>query len=177
MIYRLIVILAALAGVLASTSALSKNWKVETIDPSPEVQWNAHVKITLDGNGHPHIVYGEKTIDYAYFDGNVWHRERIASLTNFGQAWPSIAVDSDGRAHIVFNNHDASRLTYATNASGQWVLQPLDDIGFQPEIAVDAQNRPHIIANIYDESADPVLDLDHGPRKGSMKKEKISISF
>lgn len=140
-----------------TNNVFSANWRVETIDSDPEVRYNTHVKITLDNQKNPHIVYGEKTINYAYLDENGWHTEQLYSFSVFGQAWPSIAIDVNGNAHIVYRNHEIEKLVYVTNTNGEWQYHTFEFDGSSPEIAVDSHNIPHIVASVYHESSDPSL--------------------
>lgn len=68
-----------------------------------------------------------------------------------------IAVDDFGYVHVVFGEQihgepDPSRLKYATNATGTWVIETaldaeagsVDDAGWFPSLAVDSSGVPYI---------------------------------
>jgi len=67
-----------------------------------------------------------------------------------------IRVDSAGNIHVVFGeqidpfNDTSGILNYATNSSGNWVIEiaancpPHEDAGWYPSLALDSQDLPHI---------------------------------
>ena len=68
-----------------------------------------------------------------------------------------IKVDEDGFVHVVFSKqistpYDPSRLMYATNQSGEWVIETafsnlfglVDDAGWFPSLCLDRSGVPHI---------------------------------
>ncbi len=113
---------------------------------------------------------------YAFQNAHLYH------LTNAGGTWEKelihnydtnytldeyvkilhrqdIKVDNDGNVHIVFgeqinalSNLSPSRLCYATNKSGNWVIETAvnyvsgsrDSAGWYPSLCLDNQGQPHI---------------------------------
>lgn len=123
--------------------------------------------ITVDSNGHPHIIYGGNRLYHAYFDENSWHYEIIDSLPGGVIYNPgAIAIDASGNLHISFycfdefayivNGYDNDGfIKYATNASGSWVTTTIDnsisvyysirnDEIQNTSIAVDSSSNVHI---------------------------------
>jgi hypothetical protein len=61
---------------------------------------------------------------------------------------PSIAVDSNGTAHVSFYDVTGSNLMYSTNAGGIWVTEYVDivgTVGYYNAIVIDAGNTPYIV--------------------------------
>lgn len=143
--------ISLLAIISFQTNVFPANWRIKVIDSSALVHSNSRMDITLDVKGFPHIVYGEKTIEYVHLDDKGWHEEQVDAFNDFGSAWPAIAVDGDSKAHIVYRNHEISKLVYTTNASGDWNSVTFDFDAFWPTIAVDSQNTPHLFANLYND--------------------------
>lgn len=94
-----------------------------------------------------------------------WEKELIAEY-NMPYTWDvhiksssrqDIKVDDAGYVHVAFGEQvhtdvDASRLLYATNKTGQWVIEtalswdhgPYDDAGWFPSLSLDGDGLPHI---------------------------------
>ena len=75
----------------------------------------------------------------------------IDSEGNVGET-SSIAVDSQGTAHIAYYDSTNGDLRYATTVSGQWyywIIDDDEDVGYNPSIAIDSQDNVHISYNDY----------------------------
>jgi hypothetical protein len=67
--------------------------------------------------------------------------------------YTSIAIDSEGHLHISYYTSSPDDLRYATNKSGFWVTETLDETGYvgkYTSIAIDSDDKVHI--SYYDES-------------------------
>ncbi|WP_332649074.1 fibronectin type III domain-containing protein [Lysinibacillus sp. 54212] len=126
--------------------------------------------LMVDSFGKLHIVFRHENgtgiasargISYGYHNGASWVFNEVDSSSD-PYGWknyddPSLAVDSNGKAHIVYNYTDSngSRIysaKYATNISGNWNKSTLvigngtigiDEI-HQPQIEIDASNIAHV---------------------------------
>lgn len=136
--------LSILLVILFVTNAFPENWRVTTLDSSQ--QNNSRMNITLDEASYPHIVYGEKNIDYVYLDEQGWHHEQVATFPEVGLRSPAIAVDENGYTHIAYIGEASSQLIYTTNRTGEWSFETLGIYSTEPVIAVDSENTPHIFA-------------------------------
>lgn len=60
---------------------------------------------------------------------------------------PSMGLDSDGKLHIAYFDLKRTALMYATNKSGSWIVEVVDnsgDTGHDPSLAVDSNDKVHI---------------------------------
>jgi hypothetical protein len=71
----------------------------------------------------------------------------------------SLALDSAGKPHVVFNSEATQEILYSSYDGTQWVTQSLaelaasalgaEGIGEEPDIALDSQDRPHVTAGVF----------------------------
>jgi len=125
----------------------SASWTVETVDaPRYFQQYAAQRSLAIDNaTGYPHMAYGGDRLYHSYFDGTQWHYE-VVDNSPAGQV-ASIVIDSNGKAHISYQNGANYDLKYATNASGSWVTETVDSagsVGAYSSIALDSNNKIHI---------------------------------
>ncbi len=135
-------------------------WTLRTVDNSATVGRDSD--LVLDALGHTHVAYwNEKgnTLWYATDASGSWVTQVVDDGGDTGQQ-PAITLDANGNVHIAYLYHyvgwDAASshmaLRYATNATGSWVWETVDDtelLGAWPGIAVDANGVVHI--SYYDQ--------------------------
>ncbi len=137
--------------------------------------------IALDGNDKVHISYLDKGagLKYATNVTGSWEFYIIDGTYNVG--WnTSIAVDSDNNVHISYSDPAPlidppgnGYLKYATDVSGAWTIQVLDDdeAGYYTGIAVDGDDNIHIAYHTLDGIAG---DLDYATdASGSWELEEV----
>ena len=76
-----------------------------------------------------------------------WVKTTVASVGEVVHACSSIAVDSNDKVHISYDDWTNGSLKYATNASGVWVSTNVDSpgsVGWGNSIALDSSNKVHI---------------------------------
>ena len=63
----------------------------------------------------------------------------------------SLALDASDKVHIAFTTKDypigggsIEELSYATNSSGIWLIQSIDNVGRKPYLAIDSSGAAHI---------------------------------
>jgi len=94
----------------------------------------------LDTAGHPHVFVGGDRVYHEWFDGSAWQREIVDSHARSGASLQS-AIGPSGEFHVVYERSipsgenplgsagvttaPTSRLFYATNLSGEWVVQQI----------------------------------------------------
>jgi hypothetical protein len=130
-----------------------------------------------DGSFHLVVLKSRSDIDSSDFNW-AWLNSNLYHVTNASGSWQKelihhydmaytydqyirsssrqdIKVDHDGKVHVVFGEqlygeHDPSRLRYATNKSGSWVVEtaldvsagPRDDAGWFPSLCLDSSGTP-----------------------------------
>ncbi len=63
------------------------------------------------------------------------------------EGYSSVALDSSDRVHI---SYIGGGLKYATNSSGVWVIERVDDgvfVGWSTSLAIDSSDKVHIVYN------------------------------
>jgi hypothetical protein len=132
-----------------------------------------------DGSFHLAVLKTRSNIDSSDFD-QAWLDSNLYHVTNASGSWEKeliyhydmaytydqyirsssrqdIKIDKDGNAHVVFGEQlhgadDPSRLRYATNETGQWVIEtaldvsagPRDDAGWFPSLSLDSSGTPFV---------------------------------
>jgi len=138
-------------------------WGGEQIQTVPVPHpWHLDGGIALDGAGRPYVVYAvydgnDYEIEMRYHDGTRAHAPNggwgtgIITDNSLSDERPSIAVQSDGKVHVVYQQYNTTNwsedLYYATNASGSWVTTKAaggDQHEQYPSIALDSGNKAHI---------------------------------
>ena len=86
-------------------------WDLSTITTYGSVGWE-DVSLALDSNGNPHVAMltGFYKLKYATWNGTGWTVETVDNTTGFDC---SIAVGSDGSAHISYYDDNSGDLKYA----------------------------------------------------------------
>jgi len=142
----------------ATKASGSDSWEEpETVDSGEGIDVGQHCSIALDSGDRVHISYRDSTpnldLKYATHDGVDWVPVTVEKGTNLGE-YTSIAVDSGGQVHISYYDNEHTSLKYATNPSGEWKNETVDNstssVGKYTSIAVDPSGGVHI--SYYDAS-------------------------
>ena len=158
---NLCVMFGVLVFVLLTPFAAMAGWQIETVDSEGDVGKNN--SIAIDSSGNVHISYDDSTngnlnLMYATNASGSWV---VTTVDRRIDTWAisrdiSIAVDSSDKVHISYlyglSYDDDNDLKYATNASGSWVTETVDNgvEGWSTSIAVDSSDKVHI--SYHDES-------------------------
>ena len=103
--------------------------------------------IAVDSNGNPHFAYIGDYLYYAFYNGINWQYMTVDS-SPLGSGCVSIALDTEGKAHISYFDIPNRILKYATNSSGAWQIYNLystGELGYSTNIALDSKDNVHII--------------------------------
>lgn len=132
-------------------------WSRVIVDPSSTA--GNDTDVAIDGAGNVHISYLDKSggMKYATNESGSWEVTVIDDGAHVG--WnSSIAVDGDGAVHISYSDPSPvldppgnGLLKYATNASGGWAVEVVDDesTGFYTGLAIDGQDVVHIAYYVW----------------------------
>jgi hypothetical protein len=132
-------------------------WHIETVDKSLNAT-GKRTSIAVDDADRPHISYQEdltEAVKYAYYDGVQWDITIVDDDHVTGDT--SIALDRDGRPHIVYcavwgtgGPHFTSELRYAYYDGATWNIEVIesgsedDDLGGWNSLALDSADEPHV---------------------------------
>jgi hypothetical protein len=136
-------------------------WNLTPLDSLIADARGDNCSIAADVNNTVHIAYIEtftKDLWYASDASGSWSAERVdpQSGTSTNTIYhTAIVTDSAGYAHIAYAHDFAENdLEYATNSSGSWVSEKVDDagtVGYSSDIVVDSSDKVYIL---YEELAD-----------------------
>ncbi len=130
------------------------NWTQETI-----YGWDLggdRTSATLDSNGKIHISFlgserGATNKWGVMYGANItgsWNLTFVDKLNTWGGQGSGIAVDSQGRAHLSYQDFESGRLKYARQVGGSWEIEALTkgkgQYGTIPTIALDSSGHVHI---------------------------------
>jgi len=130
-------------------------WVKSVVDP---VEGGSSLSILTDGNNRPHISYfGFETADdtspfglkYARWNGAEWVIKFIEEVGVTEGVETSLALDTQGNAHISYYDFWARDLKYAhfDEATQTWVTEVVDgtgDVGVTSSLRLDSNDLPHI---------------------------------
>jgi len=105
--------------------------------------------LAMDAAGNPYVVSGRSRQLRVYgYSGGQWPY----TVADFGvYANPSAATGPDGSLHLAYYDWYGAYLCYATNQSGEWAYEIVDedgDVGHYSAVAVDTDGRVHIAYNL-----------------------------
>lgn len=131
-------------------AAHNDGWSSETVEMVAEGQ---NADLVIDGEDQPHIVYDDAQVHYAGRNGDGWETTMVSGSNGHDSPGQTLAtaVDADGAMHAVFSVRRSldTVLTYATDASGEWVAAEIPDsylkTGTEADLAVDANGAAHVV--------------------------------
>jgi len=160
--------------ITSATAAVSGSWPPETVDSYGEVGRYSDMAIDASGNVHISYYIGEYDnltrretgeLRYATNASGSWVVQTVDSDGDLVGQYSAIAVDASGKVHISYCSsiHDyadtyyyrpVASLRYASNVSGSWVTEKVEQEGEMDEyapptpinsdIVLDASAKAHI---------------------------------
>ncbi len=107
------------------------------------------VALALDGDGRAHVAFTrwssfeENAVYYATNASGEW----VGELVDSQGEWPSLAIDDNGAAHVVYTDQVDKLVKYATNQGGGWPVVTLhtfiDSNYSRSALAFDAEGVLH----------------------------------
>ncbi len=127
------------------------DWLVETVDEAATVV--GETAIAIDGAGAPcisyHDVVGDELLLTCRNTAGTWSTEIVDGQATAGRSELSMRIDATGTRHLAYWYSGDGTVTYAHDANGTWVHQPLDydqEIGGYPSLALDDAGHAFITA-------------------------------
>ena len=132
-------------------------WVLEAIADPGRDGWDGSIAVGPEGEVHVSAIdpsqFGSFAgVEWAVRRGGRWRVEEIGSGPVPYEFGTSLAVDAEGRPHIVYHTGEEERspdgdLVYAVLVSDEWYIEEVDvdgDVGKFASLALDSQGRPHI---------------------------------
>jgi hypothetical protein len=122
------------------------DWLGSPVDPTNRP--GQIFSMSLDSDGHPHLVYGDtwRSIPrYAYNDSVYWNF-RTVDADNTSLVG-SFALNSYDSPLVAYESYDDRDLLYSFRDGGLWRRELVDSdgkVGFQPSLALDSNDIPSI---------------------------------
>jgi len=151
---------------LSIATSAAGGWTIDSFDP--EGTEGDQMAIVLAPDGVLHVAYlaeapGGNELRCAVRGAAGWSIDVVTDRALDGQV--ALAVDGAGKRHVGAIGLDGA--IYATDASGSWVVEPIDpgNGGFGIGLALDRDGRPHVAYGVLGWSLD--VDLRYAHRTGS----------
>ena len=118
-------------------------WHIEEVDTPRYFSAINNRSMAISPDGTVHVTYGGDHLYHATYDGNASSYETVYSSPRTGNI-TSLAVGSSGKVHILYSGSDGF-LKYASNVSGAWVIETVDNIiSADFSFALDSNGKAHI---------------------------------
>ena len=111
----------------------------------------AKPSVALAPDGTPHIAFILEAqpgfLKHAVLEAGSWTVSNVATGYFYGPL--DLAVDSEGKPHISWHNHDLENQVYAALIDGRWDLQTVDHSGhdgWDNNLSIDSKGVPHIVS-------------------------------
>jgi hypothetical protein len=110
--------------------------------------------IATDSDGHTHVIYVVEDNPFErdlYYSTNItgrWEHERLASFSDYSNyVQPSLLVDDNNFAHIVYAQAHTSGTHYLSNRTGVWTNELIDPVHIavgEYSMKMDSNGRLHV---------------------------------
>jgi|GEM_PF-3084652 len=145
-------ILVVIAFILPSEIVAQDEWFREDILWPRELHRVWGNCLCLDADGFLRVVFGSNRLYYANRDESGWHEELVDPAEGVGE-YASLALDQDGKPHVVYRDIRNRDLKYAYRDDQGWHVIVVDsegDVGAYASLDIGSNGKPHIA--YYDET-------------------------
>ena len=125
-------------------------WLMEAI-PDVSALWFGRTSIAMAPSGAVNITFStmNRLVQWATNASGPWEVRTVGDGIQ-----PSLALDSSGNPHIVFNSETTRDIFYSRYDGSNWSHQNLTEFegegsGEEPDIALDSLDRPHVTIGVY----------------------------
>ena len=130
-------------------------WGIEIVDSGVGNNNSdpSSLKIEVDFNGIPHIVYLDRTngvFKYACWNGGGWDKQTIPGSLAQVDGVIDMAIDGNNNVHIVYSRSQNNSLYYTVWDGSNWsdrieITGNIDRPTFSVSITTDSNNVPHVV--------------------------------
>ncbi len=121
-------------------------WSIEVVQT-----YSSWYSLAVDKVNRPHVAYyyDYDGLNYAFKSGGSWTHQNVdssGSIGTYAGRYPDLALDSSGKAHIVYFDYLTSSIKYANNSAGSWNIETVTTGGvyWSGAIALDSGNNPYV---------------------------------
>ena len=139
------------SGNLKHASLSGTAWTIETI-PGESGLWFGRTSLAIGSADEAFISFSNfsREIRLATNSAGFWEVETVGSGIQ-----SSLALDSAGNPHIVYNSESVQQVLYATQDGAIWTSQSVTSgvgepgVGESPALALDSHDLPHVSFGFY----------------------------
>ncbi len=144
-------------------------------NPKVKASGDSDSSLQIGAGGEPHVAYingTDRSVNYAWREGEVWHQETIDSLASIGGevGQVSLKLDKNGRPHVIYYDAGRGALKYATRQDKEWHTETVEngDVGLYASLCLDQDDQPYVS---YYAAADLELRIAHRQAADSVQKQ------
>jgi len=107
--------------------------------------------LAIGSDDLPYVAFinaADRTINYAWKEGDSWHRETVDTLVATGgdSDQVSLKLDKRGNAHLAYSDSGLGKLKYAVRDKSGWHTETVDDsnAGLYASLCLGADGDPYI---------------------------------
>ncbi len=137
---------------LKATFRTNRRWRTRRLDRVTLAADSANALI--DPNGDPVILHASDWPPGLIVDrptGDVWQHETAFAAVNRTPTEDGVAMDDNGRIHILFSNPATLDMEYLSDAGGTWIVETATLGSGKCSLAVDGSMRVHAACAINGE--------------------------
>ena len=140
-----------------SNKSYGIEWTSECVDRSRMLEGLAGQQFAMDSRGILHAFYGGFRLYHAFRDSLEWDSEIVDMSEQVG-ASPSLAIDSNDRIHVVYEDNN-NGIKYAQKDETDWIVSsiPGSEGMRRGSLDVDSENNARVVC--WDENRNEIIEL------------------